>query len=160
MEKHELAIANAKKTLQVADHMATVTYKVVGDPKLLLAVVERINDALTYGMSAILSYERMYKRIPPYGEGFEPMFSTFKSRITRRYNINIEYITLIQEVNTILKDHKNSPIEFRKDNRFVICSENYRMKVISVDHIKKYIQKAKLFINEAENMVKTNGRDN
>ena len=86
------------------------------------------------------------------------MWNTFKLRLTRRYNINIEYITLVQEVNDILKQHKQSPVEFRKNDQFVICSENYRIKVIKAEHIKKYIEKAKLFIKETENMVRANER--
>ena len=96
MEKYELSLQNAKKTLQVADHMMNVTYKVVNDPKLLLAIIERINTALKYNLAFILHYERMYKRIPPFKEDFDSMFNAFKARVTRRYNINIEYITLIQ----------------------------------------------------------------
>lgn len=142
----------------VADHMMNVTYKLVNDPKMLLAILERIHGALTLSIASILHYERLYKRIPPFQENFSSMFNMFKARCTRRYNINIEYITLIQEVSNILAQHRKSPVEFRKDDKFVICSEDYRLKIISIDHIKKFIEKAKLFIRESENMVSVNGR--
>ncbi len=158
MEKHELALQNAKKTLQVADHMMNVTYKVVSDPKLLLAILERINTSLKYTLATVLHYERMYKRIPPFQEDFDSMFNAFKARITRRYNINIEYITLIQDIKNILAEHKKSPVEFRRQDKFVICSDNYRLKVISIENIKAYIEKAKAFIRETENMVRINER--
>jgi len=158
MERYEQSLQNAQKTIQVADHMMNVTYKVVADPKLLLAIIDRIRNSLSYGMSSILHYERLYKRIPPFQESYESMYHSFKSRITRRYNINIEYLTLIQEVDDIMKQHKKSPIEFRRQDKFVICSENYRMKVISIDKIKEFIEKTKQFIKETENMVNLHGR--
>jgi len=148
----------AQKELRLADHMLHVTYKVVNDPKLLLSVIERINTALQSTVESIVTYERMYKRIPPFQDSFDSMFTTFKTRITRRYNVNIEYITLIQEIKDILMQHKKSPVEFRRKDKFVICSENYRMRVISTDNIKGYIEKAKVFIKEAQNMVNSNGR--
>jgi hypothetical protein len=86
------------------------------------------------------------------------MFNAFKARITRRYNINIEYITLIQDIRNILAEHKKSPVEFRRNDKFVICSDTYRLKVISIDNIKGYIEKAKGFIRETENMVRANER--
>jgi hypothetical protein len=156
MEKYEQSLESAKKNLQLADHMLNVTYKVVNDPKLLLSIIGRISTALNNNLAFILHYERLYKRIPPFKEDFESMFNAFKLRVTKRYNINIEYITLIQEINEILKQHKNSAVEFRKDNKFVICSDKYRLKIISVDHIKRYINKAKVFLRETENMVKKN----
>jgi len=158
MERYEQSLLEAKKIISLADHMMSVTYKVVSDPKLLLAVMDRIRNALSSSMSSLLQYERMYKRIPPYNETYESMYHVFKSKIVRRYHVNIEYLTLLQEVDSILKEHKKSPVEFRRKDKFVICSENYRMKVVTVDNIKEYIQKAKQFIRETENMVKIDGR--
>ena len=158
MERYELAIDRAKKDLKIADHMMTVTYKLVDDPKLMLTIMQRLMSSLTYSMASILLYERLYKRIPPFTETFDSMFTMFKARLTRRYHINIEYITLIQEVKKILEEHKKSPVEFARKGKFVICSDTYKIKVVDADLIKKYINKAKLFVIEAENMVKTNGR--
>ena len=62
MERYEIALENAKKNIRVADHMLSVTYKLVNDPKMLLAVMERINNALSYSVASILHYERLYKR--------------------------------------------------------------------------------------------------
>lgn len=158
MERYEIAQENAKKSLHVADHMLNVTYKLVQDPKMLLSVLERLKSSVHYAMLSVLHFERMYKRIPPFQESFDSAFNTFKARCTRRYNINVEYITLIQEVRDILRQHEKSPVEFRKDDRFVICTDNYRLRTVSIDQMKKYISKAKQFIKETENMVITNGR--
>ncbi|MBN2458074.1 hypothetical protein JXB31_03000 [Candidatus Woesearchaeota archaeon] len=160
MERYELALEKAKKEIGIADHMINVTYKLVNDPKMLISVISRVMDSLTNSLAAVLLYEREYKRIPPFEENFDSMFNLFKARCTRRYNVNIEYITLIQEIRDITSLHKKSPVEFTRQDRLVICNDRFRIKTVSIDNIKNYINKAKLFIRESENMVRRNaGRD-
>ncbi|MGM5481934.1 MAG: hypothetical protein ACQESF_00585 [Nanobdellota archaeon] len=160
MEKFEVCAKGAKQDLKVADHMVNVTYKFVQDPKILLTVLQRLMSAVENTMGTILYYERLYKRIPHFSESFESMYNLFKARLTRRYQINVEYIKLIEDLREILEKHKKSPVEFKRKDKFVICSEDYRLRVITPDKIKNYINKAKLFQTEAERMVNLNGRDN
>ncbi len=160
MEHYEKISQKAKQDVKIADHMINVTYKLVDDPKMLLSVIHRLMSAVTNTMATVLYYERFYKRIPPFQDDFDSMYNMFKSRCIKNYNINVEYIKLIEDLREILKQHKNSPVEFARSNKFVICSEDYRMKVIKAEDIKNYINKAKLFQKEAEKMVNLNGRNN
>ena len=158
MEKFQIAREKAQNHIKVADHMLTQTYPLVKDPKLLLVVVQNIFYSVTYSVAAILYYEHLFKRIPAFSENFDSMFNLFKARCTRRYNINIEYLTLIQEIDDILKQHKKSPIEFARKDKFVIASDDYSLRTISLDKLKSYISKAKLFIQEMNNMVSKDER--
>ncbi|MFW6013740.1 MAG: hypothetical protein ACOCZ6_02765 [Nanoarchaeota archaeon] len=160
MEHYEKISQKARQDIKIADHMLNVTYKFIDDPKMLLSVTYRLMSAVTNTMGTVLYYERMYKRIPPFQDDFDSMYNMFKSRCTKRYNINVEYIKLIEELREILKQHKKSPVEFSRSKKFIICSENFRMKVIKAEDIKNYINKAKLFQTEAERMVDLNGRNN
>ncbi len=160
MEYYEKVSQQARRDIKVADHMLNVTYKFVNDPKMLLTVVQRLMEAVKNTMATVLYYERLYKRIPPFEESFDSMYNMFKARCTRRYNINVEYIKLVEDLRHILEQHKKSPVEFSRKDKFVICSDNYRMQVITSEDIKKYINKAKLFQKEAERMVNLNGRSN
>jgi hypothetical protein len=158
MEKHEVALAQAQKDIQIADHMLQVTYKLVKEPKMLLAVMERIRSSLNNSVAAILYHERYWKRIPPFPENSQAMLDVFKARCARRYHFSPTYLSLIIDVNEVLREHRESPIEFRRNDTFVICSPNYRMKIVAVEDIKKYIEKAKSFVSEAERMVKRDER--
>lgn len=160
MEHYEKISQKAREDVKVADHMLNVTYKFVNDPKVLLSVIQRLMNAVTNTMGIVLYYERMYKRIPPFREEFDSMYNMFKDRCIKRYNINVEYIKLIEDLREILKRHQESPVEFSRKGKFVICSDDYRMRVIKAEDIKKYINKAKLFQTEAERMVNINGRNN
>ncbi len=136
--------------------MLIMTYPLVKDPKILLSVMDNVFLSLSSSINSIVTYERLFKRIPVSNDNFDSRFAVFRSKIVDRYKINKEYITLIQEVNSILKEHKKSPVEFSRQNKFVICSENYRLKTIGVPDLKKTIIKTKLFISEIERLVSKN----
>ena len=71
-----------------------------------------------------------------------------------KHNINKEYINLIETIREILIEHKRSPVEFSRGERFVICSSNYRMKTIGVNDIKQYVAKTKLFVADMDRLVR------
>ena len=149
MEKFQEARQNAIKYLKTADHMVSVTYNVVKDTKLLVAILENLNLALQETMNSILYYDRMFKKIPPYQDTFESSYNMFRLKSARHYNLDTEYITTIAEVKEMLDEHRKAPVEFIKNDKFVICSESYRMKALSIMDIKKFVARAKLFIQEA-----------
>ncbi len=156
MERFQEHRDKAKKNLKIADHMLTVTFPLVKDSKLLMAVIENIFLSYTNAIASILYYERLFKRIPPFQDTFESKLRMFREKIAIKHKIDKEYLKEIQEIRDIILEHRKSPVEFRKKDRFVICSENYRIKSVSADNIKKYLYKAKVFIQVMNNIVKKN----
>ncbi len=156
MEKFQELREQAKKKITIADHMLTQTYPLVRDVKLLLTVLENVFLALSYSMSSVLYYDRLFKKISAFPENFEGRFYVFKDKCVPRYNIDKEYLALIREIKEIIIAHKKSPVEFVRNDRFIICSENYRMKTVNVDQLKKYIAKSKVFVQETSNIVNKN----
>jgi len=146
-----------KKTLKVADHMLTITHNVVNDPKLLLLVLEKINATHTHIIAAILAFELENKRIPAFKESFKEMLDLFRVRSVRRYNFKKNHGALAREIYYLLEQHKKSPVEFSRKGKFVICSEDYEMKVLTTEKLAKYIADTKEFIKDAEKMVGLNG---
>lgn len=156
MEKYQELSEAARKKIQIADHMLTMTYPMVKDPKLLLTVIENVFLALTNSMGALLHYERNYKRVPPFQENFASKFNIFKHKCSLRYNIEKENLAMIQEIKDIILQHKKSPVEFTRNDAFVICSDDYQMKTISLEKMKSYIFKSKLFLQNINNILKNN----
>lgn len=156
MEKFQEFRDAARKKITIADHMLTQTYPLVKDVKLLLPVLENTFLALSYAMSSVLHYDRLYKHINVLPENFEAKLYIFKEKCVPRYKIDKEYLQLIREIKDIIMAHKKSPVEFVRNDRFVICSDNYRMKTISTDQLKKYIAKSKIFVQETNNIVNKN----
>lgn len=153
MEKFQELRDAANKKLQLADHMLTMTYPMVKDPKLLLSVIENLFLAFSYGMSSVLYYERLFKRIPPFPDDFRSKFEVFKDKCSDRYNLDREYLKIMQEIKEIIIAHKKSPMEFQRNDNFVICNGDYRMRSISPNMIKAYVEKAKLFIKSVSTIV-------
>jgi len=156
MEKFQALRDAAKKRLQIADHMLTMTYPFVQDPKLLVAVLENVFLSLTNAMNSVLHYERTFKRVPLFQETFASRMSLFKEKCIERYDIDEEYLRLMEEIRSIIIEHKKSPVEFSRKDKFVICSRDYQMKAISLDIIKSYIFKTKNFVNIAEEITSKN----
>jgi hypothetical protein len=149
MEKFQESRQNAVKYFKTADHMVSVTYNVVKDTKLLVAILDNLNLSLQETMNSILYYDRLFKKIPPFQDSFESRYNMFRLKCARHYKLDTEYITTIAEVKEMLDEHKKSPVEFVKNDKFIICNESYRMKALSIIDIKKYVARAKLFIQEA-----------
>jgi phage regulator Rha-like protein len=156
MEKYEELRDIAGKKIQIADHMLTMTYPMVKDPKLLLAVMENIFLALTNSVGSLLHYERIYKRVPPFQDTFVSKFNVFKQKCAKRLNIDNETILMIHEIKEIILQHKKSPVEFTRNNSFIICSEDYRMKTITLEKMKNYILKSRLFVQNINNIINKN----
>jgi hypothetical protein len=156
MEKYEELRDIARKRIKVADHMLTMTYPMVRDPKLLLAIMENIFLALTNSMGALLYYERIYKRVPPFQDTFVSKFNVFRQKCAKRFNIDQELLMMIGEIKDIIMEHKKSPVEFTRNDSFVICSDNYKMKTISLGKMRDYISKSKLFMQNINNAISQN----
>ena len=154
MEKFQELRDEAKRKAKLADHMLTMTYPLVQDPKLLLSVLENIFLGLTNAMGAILHYERTFKSIPPFYDTFDSKFTMFRAKVVDKYRISHDYVNLMQDIKNIIVAHKESPVEFSRKDRFIICSNDYRnMQTITADMIKSYLNKAKEFINIMEPIV-------
>ena len=156
MEQFQTAGEQAKKCIKVADHMLIMAFPLVKDPKILLSVTENIFSALSNSMSSLVYYERLFKRVPVFQEDFDSKFNIFKQYLVEKYSIRREYLNLIQEIREILAEHKKSPVEFSRGDRFVICSSNYRLKTIGVPELKRYIAQTKMFMSDMERLVNKN----
>jgi len=156
MEKFEEAAIKARKRIDIAHHMMTITYPAVQDSKLLLGILENIFLAQANAMSALLYHERLFKRIPPFQDTFESKLNMLQFKCAKQYDINPEEIKMLQEVKEIIANHKKSPFEFAKKDKFVICSNEYKLDTISPIKVKEYLQKTKALTEKMLSYVNKN----
>ena len=147
------AMQKARRNIHIADHMLTQTYPLVKDPKLLLAVMDNVELALGNGMDALLQFEREAKNIPPYHDSFDAKFNVLKLRLAAKHKLDADQLTMIYDVRNMIAKHKDSPVEFTRQDKFVICSEEYDLTSISTDQMKQFINKAKTFLNKVEGII-------
>lgn len=143
----------ALKNIQVADHMLSSTYPMVQDPKLLLAVMDNVYLAFVNGIHAILLNEKEKKNINTFPTSFESLFDLFKLKIVPKFGIDRSYIGLIQDLRNTVSQHKSSSVEFVRKDKFVICSEDYKLETVTVAQLKKYIAKSKEFMKKMDELM-------
>jgi len=131
----------ALQKLKAADHMLTMTYPLVEDPKILLAVLENIQASMDNAIHDKLLKARQEKKIPRYSETAQGRYAAFMEHLAKKYSKNT--IRHIKEVYEILQEHKKSPVEFRRKEMFIICDDKYRTKALSEATLREYIETAK-----------------
>ena len=144
MEAPSALLEEAAHRLSVADHMLTMTYPLVKDPKLLLAVLENLHRSSDAALGAFALEEREHKRIP-----FVPL-STFEDRhaavsryLAEKPGIPHDLLRALQEMKELLAEHKTSPVEFTRNDQYVMCDEKYRVKTLGLDDLKGYLKRTK-----------------
>lgn len=145
----------AIREVRLADHMLTMTYPLLKDPKLLLAILENLFLASSHAMSALLSFERAWKRIPAFQDTFESKFHIFKQKVVPRYQIDMKWLRFIAELKEALEDHRQASTEFSRKGMFVMANEEYRLRTLSVDDLKYYLRLTKDFVHYVLQLIRT-----
>jgi hydrogenase maturation factor len=156
VEKLEECQRKADKYLSTAQYMIAVTYPMVSDARMLITILDNVFLALTNAMGAILYSERMLKTIPPFHDTFDSKYMVFTEEASHRLAEKDTTLALLQEVKELILAHKQSPVEFTKEGKYVICSDTYAMKTIDAEQIKNYISKTSLFCQESQKIVEEN----
>jgi len=144
------SIKVSKQAFAKADHLVYMTYPTVKEVKLLYSAIEALNSALLNSLDALLSYELLYKRISPFPKDLNSKLIIFKDYCVRKHNFQPEVSILIQGLQKIIKARKDSPMEFARKGKLVICSDDYKMKVIDDKIVKKYLIVSRAFITQVE----------
>ena len=147
------AKASAQHHYDSAFHLYHVTLPLVKDPKLLMAVLQNIHTSMTLGIDTTLSLARQQRLIPPYPNHPLVKINIFKERYLEKYKIPEEMLTMISDIKDILDLHKNSPQAFHRDNKYVICTDNYLLKTLSQEDIKKYLDRNTSFLQIIKQIV-------
>ncbi len=156
MEKFQELRDISNKKIMLADHILTQTYPLLKDPKLLLSIVDNIFLSYSKSIGSLLHYERLFKRIPNFQDNFDNKLVMLRNECAEKYNIKQEDINRIKEIKEIIVQHRKSPVEFVREDRFVICSDDYSMKIIDLIELKNMLANAKEFIDKVNNITKKN----
>ena len=142
-------IQEAKKAFAKADHLIYMTYPNIKEVKLLYSAVESLNSALQKALEALLTHEQTHKRISQVPKDLNSKLLIYNN-YCKKCDFPQDAEFLIRELAKIVKARKEAPMEFVRKNKFVICSDDYRMKVIDEKTIKKYLILSRSFITKVE----------
>jgi hypothetical protein len=149
---------DALRQLHIADHLLSVTYPVVNDPKLLLSVAEHCRRAVedvaeTYVQQAIdrKEYEYPKKAIV---DGKPDMLLAFLDLHTIR-KLPVQHapeaIAAAQRLRGILQKHKQAHNAFHREGKLVIANDEFStIDHLSPEEMKSDIALCKRFIGSAQ----------
>lgn len=153
MERFHKELTEGRRRLKSADHLLSMTYPLVKDNRLLLAAAESIFLAAKQLMASLLHYETTFKRLPAFREDYDSMVYWFRSRCMPSYNLSGDYRSMMEELKSLFDDHKASAVEFSRKDCFVICSDRYRVRKITLADLKSYVGIAKRMLLDVEGVV-------
>jgi len=153
MEKFLENIQEAQKTIQVIDHMIYVTYPLIKDKKILTKLLTETKNVITNCINSILQYEYLYKRITLY-QNPKTNFKTFKVQCAPKYKITKEEISSIIKLFELVEKHKQSTIEFLKNEKVIILSENLKTETITIEKIKEFFNLSKELMKKTLAIIK------
>jgi hypothetical protein len=128
--------------------MLSMTFPLVQEPQLLMAVAENIYAAVELCLDALLERERSRRQIPAYHTGFEGKLDVFGKVLVPRYGLKTEYIEYMRTLKNLIRAHDESAVEFSRKDALVICSDRYDISTISAKDLQSFVNKAKLFIHD------------
>tara|TARA_Y100000310_G_C20668017_1_gene808686 strand:+ start:1006 stop:1413 length:408 start_codon:yes stop_codon:yes gene_type:complete len=135
--------------------MAHTTYNLLKDPKLLLLATTHLNKAIESSISALLYHDFLFKRISRFPEDYSSKMDIFKRNTLNRYSLPRSVIPAIMEIREIVKDHQSSEMEFRRKNKFIIASKNFRLRALTIEKLKNLIKLTKPLINKVSEIKET-----
>lgn len=148
MEDFESLRLDAEQKLKIADHLLSTTYSLVKEPKLLVSVTENLFHALELTITGLLEYETHFKTLGNYGNTFEAKIDMFRRKIVPKYGISHEFMDFVIELKSTVDEHKKSSVEFAKKEKYIISDNDYNLRTLTADDVKKKVQKTKKYVEE------------
>lgn len=142
-------IEEAKKILKIADHMVYITYPVIKENRLLIKILTQINNVMNNVVLSVLENEYANKRIRSYADP-KMNFQSFVES-SKRYGLKASSIDSMKRIASIMEMHSQSPMEFVKNDSFVIMSDAMHTEEITYETVKSSLLIAKDVLSSVEN---------
>jgi len=152
MEKFLEYLSEAQKIIRACDHMVYISFPLIKEKKLLLKIVVELQKAVAYSINAILQYEYVFKKIKLYKDA-KANFSTFMNSSSKRFGITNQEMKKIIELFEIVEIHKKSSMEFTRNEKIIILSENMRQQVVSLEKTKEILAISKKILEKTKNKI-------
>ncbi|MFH0831304.1 MAG: hypothetical protein V1886_00340 [archaeon] len=155
-ETAQLALQSASKALQTADHMVYITFPLIRENRLLIKILSEIYSAMLSLVNLMLQYEASYKRIAM-TENAQENFRLFREKCSPRFGISPSELEVIIDVFKLMEEHKASPMEFTRQDKLVIMSDNLKTETVTLDRLKGYLLASKNILQKVTTRVCAKG---
>lgn len=138
MDKYLEYLQIAEKKIRTIDHIIYVTFPLIKDKRLLLKVLSEMNLIVIGIINAVLQYESFHKNIE-LTKSPSSNLNLFFQKCSLKYEINAEEIRIINHIFDINQEYRKSTIEFMKNDKIVILSEDLTHSIITLEKIKQFL---------------------
>lgn len=140
-----VALEKAEKEIFLAGHLLYVSFEMVKDPKFFIAVFGHIIDSAKLALAAILGFERMHRKIPPYPSDFISQVKILRD-ISQSIGISERNIKLLESLSKIKYHGDEGVINFRRGDRYILATSDYSMETLDRERLKSFLHDTKDFI--------------
>jgi hypothetical protein len=154
MEKFQELREKAVKNIKVADHMLGVSYPLLNDPKILVSVANNMLLAIDNALGAVLEHEKLFKKIQTYPDTVDGKLAIVKKRAL--IDTNVKEFEVINELIGIVGSHKASSVEFPRQDKYVLCSDTYEIRTLSVKELKEQLVKVRGIVDQLYELTRKN----
>ena len=137
----------AKQRIDSANHMLTVSYPLVEDPKILLSVAKNLLKAAEFSIEGAL---HKADNVSNYKDSVDSKYNAFIQNVVPKYDIDKKHIETITNLKEIVQTHEDSSVEFKRDKKFVMADETYELRTLSKKDLQQYLRKTRNLIKEVE----------
>ena len=156
MEKFIEYLQEAQKIIRASDHLIYVSYPLIKDKKILLRVIEELKKAIAFCINAILQHDYLYKRVE-LSKNTKTNMQTFITKSAPKYSISREEIKKILGLFELVEKHRQSAMEFLKDGKVVILSQNMSSESLSTEKTKEFLELSKTILRKTHNSLTDGG---
>ena len=135
-------IDEAEKRTNIVGHILYVTYPLLKDKKLLTKAIIEAKEIIIACINAILQNEYINKRIGIEKDSSQN-FRVFREKCAGNYGINEREVQKMIELFELAEKHKESSMEFMKDNKVVILNDRMKVNMLTLEKTKDMIDLAK-----------------
>ncbi|MBI4009968.1 MAG: hypothetical protein HY361_02125 [Candidatus Aenigmarchaeota archaeon] len=148
MQSSITSLQLANRQLRTADHIAYVTFPLIKDNKLIVAVLENLNNAVSNAVDALLVNEKNTRGISIIPEDFELKRQAFAS-LALKYGISPDEISMISELRNMVVQRKKSQMEFIRKDKYVLWdTQQGKIKELTMGLMKEYLIRVKPFMGK------------
>lgn len=147
MQKIFENLKEVEKTILIIDHLAY--HPLINEKKVILKCLTEIKNAFSGLISVMLILDYTKHKIALYHDQ-KMNFRTFILKTSKNYDITQQELEEIIKIFRIFEAHKKSTMEFEKNGKIVILSENSEYESIDPEEIRKYLNTTKTILDKVK----------
>ena len=147
MEDYKTLIESAYREAKVADYMIYVTSKLVRDKKVLISVLMHLDKSFNNAITAYLTRERMFRRVPPVPSDSQLLVELFFEKCAQNLKVEKELKNVMIKINKAIKAYIGRGMLLERTNKYVFIAPNYELIDLRPNEVKEWIKKNIEFVN-------------